>query len=154
MWRTGWKIFTRHPIIGNGINMFFGEFKELRDDEYKGRYGSYAHNGYLQIAAETGVIGLAVFLLIVGKVLYAGLGGSRYFNEENPHRKASLRTGSVSAEAVRFRRSLALGLAGGLFAFLIHSFFDTNLQSLPLVILFWFGAALLMSLESIYARKI
>lgn len=135
MWGIGWKIFTEHPIIGNGLNMFFLKFKELREDSFKGIRGSYAHNGYLQMAAEIGVIGLAVFLLLIGKMLSCAF---RYIrNCKNSSHQA-----------------FTLGLAGGLSAFLIHSFFDTNLQSLPLVIFFWFSVALLMNLKDIYARRI
>ncbi|UCD55454.1 MAG: O-antigen ligase family protein [Candidatus Omnitrophota bacterium] len=120
MWRISWNVFMEHPIIGNGINMFYGKFKEFREDKYTGLLGSYAHNGFLQIAADIGIMGLAIFLLIIGKVLKRG-----FTSRANP---------------------LALGMAAGLSAFLIHSFFDTNLQSLPLASFFWLSMALLMSL--------
>lgn len=122
MWRIGWKVFLEHPVIGNGINTFYGKFKELREDKSRNLLGSYAHNGFLQIAADTGIMGLAVFLLLIVRI----------FNG-----------------VFRCRRAIALGLAGGLLAFLIHSFFDTNLHSLPLVTLFWFGMGLLISLQRI-----
>ena len=135
MWRISWRIFTEHPVIGNGLNMFFTKFMEYRDDSFRGLRGSYAHNGFLQIAAETGIIGLTVFLLLLIRVFKSALGFMR-------------KSGSA------YSGSLCLGLAGGLLAFLIHSFFDTNLQSLPLVTLFWVNIALIMSLEKIYAREI
>jgi putative inorganic carbon (HCO3(-)) transporter len=135
MWRIGWKIFTEHPVIGNGLNMFFSKFREYREDEYRNKLGSYAHNGFLQIAAETGIIGLLVFLLLIARVFSSVF---RYIRE------------SESA----FYRAFALGLASGVLAFLIQSFFDTNLQSLPLAALFWFSLALLGSLEGIHGRKI
>lgn len=134
MWGIGWRIFAEHPIIGNGINMFFSKFQEFRDDKYKNKRGSYAHNGYLQIAAETGLIGLFVFLFLLGKVFYSVV----MYARKNKN---------------IFSRALSIGLAGGLLAFLIHSFFDTNLQSLPLATLFWFGTAVLMSTQNIYASK-
>lgn len=130
MWRIGWKIFLEHPIIGNGFNTFFLKFKEYREDEFKNKRGSYAHNGYLQIAADTGILGLMVFLLLI---CTAFRNIFKYIKEVKN----------------AFYGTFALGLAAGLFAFLIHSFFDTNLQSLPLVTLFWFCLALLMSLKGI-----
>ncbi len=134
MWRTGWDIFLEHPIIGNGMNTFFGKFMEFREDEARGKMGSYAHNGFLQIAADTGIIGLTVFLALILRVFH---GAFRFIR---------------SCED-RFYRPLALGLSGGLLAFLVHSFFDTNLQSLPLVALFWFNVAILMNTPNICAKS-
>jgi len=135
MWQIGWKAFTEHPIIGNGLNMGFRKFQEYREDEYKNKKGAYFHNGFLQIAVEMGLIGLTVFLLIIITT----------FKRAIEHiRKAS----------GTFDRALCLGLTGAILAFLVHSFFDTNLQSLPLVSLFWFAMGTLFSLQNIYARKI
>ena len=135
MWRIGWKVFMEHPIIGNGLNMGFLKFQEYREDEYKNKKGSYFHNGFLQAAVEIGIIGFAIFLLLVGRVFTSTF---RYIRNNKD----------------TFYGVFCLGLAGGLLAFLIHSFFDTNLQSLPLVILFWFSVGLLMSVPNIYAKKI
>lgn len=130
MWQVGWKIFLEHPIIGNGFNTFFSKFKEYREDENKNKRGSYAHNGYLQLAADNGIIGLlAFFILLRGAFLNA------------------LRCIKNSRD--NFIRIFSLGLGCGLLAFLIHSFFDTNLQSLPLVALFWFSFSILMSAANI-----
>ena len=135
MWRVGWKIFAEHPIIGSGLNMGFSKFQEYREDVFQGKRGSYLHNGFLQIAAEIGIIGLAVFLLIIIKVFIASISYIRKM------------PGTFSG-------ALCSGVAGGVLAFLIHSFFDTNLQSLPLVTLFWFSMAFLVCLQEVYAAKI
>ena len=42
----------------------------------------------------------------------------------------------------RFYGAIETGLLAGLFGFLVHSFFDTNLYSLPLAVLFWAFAGL------------
>lgn len=135
MWGTGWKIFLEHPIIGNGLNTFFGKFKDFREDRAKGKSGSYAHNGFLQIAADMGIVGLIAFLAVLAQIFRHSL----IFIKKCEN---------------KFYRALAVGLAGGLFAFLVHSFFDTNLHSLPLVALFWLNVGVLMSLPYIYERKI
>ncbi len=134
MWQTGFEILKEHPIIGNGVNTFFVKFKEFRNDEFKGLRGSHAHNGYLQIAADTGIVGLSFFLLIIIQAFMAGIRTVR-------------RMGN------KFGNALCLGIGSGILAFLIHSFFDTNLHSLPLIILFWFAVAVLISLNNITFRN-
>lgn len=130
MWRIGWNIFKEHPVIGNGFNTFFGKFMEFREDEYRGLKGSYVHNAYLQTASDSGIIGLAAFLSLLGAAFLRILRFIRNCSDS-------------------FYGNMALGLAGGLLAFLIHAFFDTNMQSLPLVALFWFVFAFMMSLGNI-----
>lgn len=126
MWKIGWRIFMEHPITGNGLNTFFVKFMEYREDEYRDLKGSHAHNGYLQMASDIGIVGLMIFLFLIGKVFMKTARYIRRCREE-------------------FYRTLALGLAAGLLAFLIHSFFDTNLQSLPLASLFWYALGILMN---------
>lgn len=117
---TSYQIFARHPVIGNGLNTFFVNYKNSRNDEWKGKKGSYAHNCYLQMAADTGIIGLAGFLFLIVS----------YFREV------------VTALKIikdDFFRTILWGISIGVFAFLVHSFFDTNLYSLNLATLFWFS---------------
>ena len=117
MWSVGWKIFKLHPFFGNGINTFFEHFKSFRVDEDKFKKGSYAHNCFLQMASDIGLLGLASFLFFVFCVIF-----------QNMKRISNLST---------FTRSFISGLSLGIIAFLVHSFFDTNLYSLNLSALFW-----------------
>lgn len=118
MWSAGWRIFKQHPVIGNGVNTFFEHFKQFREDEDKYKKGSYAHNCYLQMAADIGILGLVSFLYFILVALYSNI------------RKMIQNTDD-------FRNSLGLGLLIGIIAFLTQAFFDTNLYSLNLTALFW-----------------
>lgn len=124
MWATGMRIFKEHPIIGNGINTFFNKYKEARSDKDRGQRGSYAHNCYLQMASDTGVLGLAAFLWFILAVIIKAIK-------------------SVKIIKNLFFRTLIIGLAAGICGFLIHSFFDTNLYSLNLASLFWISMGVL-----------
>jgi len=145
MWSLGWKIFTEHPIIGNGINTFSSRFKALRDDEFRGKSGSYAHNGYLQQAADTGVIGFVIFLLIIIRLFQYSFAKLKFQKLDNLASRVP-----PSTDRRIFYRSFGLGVAAALAAFLIQSFFDTNLQSLPLVTFFWLGVGVLMASHYVY----
>jgi hypothetical protein len=120
MWGTGWEIFQRHPVIGNGLNTFFEHFKQYRTDQFKGKKGSYAHNCYLQMAADVGLLGLAGFLWLMVS----------YFRDVR-QKLQKIRDALYG--------SLLWGISIGVFAFLVHSFFDTNLYSLNLATLFWYS---------------
>lgn len=134
MWKNSVQIFKKHPIIGNGVNTFFNEYKEIRDDEHKGLRGSYAHNCYLQMASDIGLLGLISFLLFVAAVLVAGFKALKVVKEP-------------------FYYSMILGISLGLIAFLIHSAVDTNLYSLPLAALFWFSAGLVPAIIGIAQKN-
>lgn len=118
MWSVGWRIFKQHPFLGNGVNTFFEHFRNLRTDVDKYKKGSYAHNCFLQMAADIGILGLASFICFIFLVLY-------------------LNIKRAATNFFTFRNSFVLGLSLGVVAFLVHSFFDTNLYSLNLAGLFW-----------------
>jgi putative inorganic carbon (HCO3(-)) transporter len=100
------------PFLGKGLGTFM---------DYSGRYsygkygGYYAHNSYLQIAAESGVFSLFLFLLFLGAIFYKGV--KSFLSRDN---------------------FILLGLICGVSGFLVHAFFDCHFYSLPLAVLFWF----------------
>lgn len=117
MWQTGWRIYKEHPVIGNGVNTFFEHYRSFRTDEDKGK-GSYAHNCLLQMASDIGILGLLSFLVFFGIVIL-----------KNARRALTKLSG--------FEHAFVFGSSLGAIAFLVHSFFDTNLYSLNLAALFW-----------------
>ena len=118
MWRVGWKIFKDHPVIGNGLNTFFVRYREYRTDQWQGQKGSYAHNCYLQMAADVGIVGLAGFLFFIASYFFSAVRNIRMIRDP-------------------FYENMLLGISVGVFAFLVLAFFDTNLYSLNLATLFW-----------------
>lgn len=55
----GLKLFLRSPIIGLGLGAFENGVRGVQTFRYDTRY---AHNHYIQTMAETGIVGLALFL--------------------------------------------------------------------------------------------
>ena len=78
LWRVAWEVFTGHPVIGVGIGNF-----QVVESHYVLRPGAIdriqyltdvpylVHNTYLQLLAESGVIGLVAFLLVIVLTLRA-----------------------------------------------------------------------------------
>ncbi|MBU1112447.1 MAG: O-antigen ligase family protein [Candidatus Omnitrophica bacterium] len=123
VWKAAFLMFNSSPLIGKGIGTFM---------DYLKQYGSqyfivqYAHNCYLQILAETGMIGFLAFFWFLGELFSRGYR-------------------SIKAN----KNYLSMGIFCALSAFLIHSFFDTQLYSLRLSIMFW----LLLSFLTIYVKE-
>jgi len=72
IWQAAWKMFMSKPWIGLGLGTFMHNFNKFVTPGY--RYGiPYAHNCYLQMSCEIGIIGLASFLLILTLFFYEGI---------------------------------------------------------------------------------
>lgn len=64
IWRTTVDMFTVHPWLGTGLGSWGGIYPAYRQAEDNSTAGYYAHNDYLQIAQEGGVITFVLFMLI------------------------------------------------------------------------------------------
>lgn len=116
IWKTGWRMFLDRPVFGHGLNTFMSVFEKYKPPDYKEIV--YAHNCFLQMAAETGIIGLLVFLWLCASILIRAF--SNFFGASD-----------------RFLKAVAIGAAACIAATLANSLVDTNLYSLPLAVLFW-----------------
>ena len=96
------------PVLGSGPGTFYVAFPKYRPETIPVFY-DYAHNDYVQIAAETGLVGLS----LLGLVVVLSLGAA------------------VRAQWVRrdpLMRGMAFASIMGTTALLIHSWVDFNLQ--------------------------
>lgn len=59
VWKRGITLMLKHPVLGSGVKMF--EVAEGAEHEGAGKWSS-AHNSFIQIGAEIGVIGLWLFI--------------------------------------------------------------------------------------------
>jgi O-antigen ligase len=74
----------------------------------------YAHNCFLQLLAETGLVGFIPFLFLLAQIFYRGL-----------------------CELRRRWNAELFGLLAGLSAYLMHAAFDNPLYNLRLSVFFW-----------------
>lgn len=68
LWQGAWQLFLQHPILGTGAYTYSDLYQTVRIDP--SGPGLYAHNDYLQILAETGLIGLGLLLALLALCLY------------------------------------------------------------------------------------
>ncbi|HUJ79548.1 MAG TPA: O-antigen ligase family protein [Nitrospiria bacterium] len=67
-WQGAVRLIIQHPWLGTGPGTFASSYQSVQTD---GAYARYAHNLYLQLAAETGVAGAASFLAFAGSLIWA-----------------------------------------------------------------------------------
>lgn len=131
---TAWLMFLDHPVAGVGAGNYTVHFdayaaemhsagREYFDGDGDGDRRQYPHNLYLEVAAETGLLGLSVFLGLLAVALDA-LGGVLRMSRDGASRS--------------YARGLVLGLAGYLVAALfLHAEFQR-----PLWLMLGFAVAL------------
>lgn len=122
IWGEGLDLVRERPLLGIGFNNYLATVKERGNKRQE-----YAHNCYLQMAAETGLAGLLAFLWIPFSVFREGRRQLSRIRDSFPHH-------------------FLLGLLTGLGAFLLHSFFDTNFYSTQLSSLLWLTVGLIMAI--------
>lgn len=131
IWHAAIQMIKDKPLFGHGLSTFMGKFPAYGQDYYYLKEGviPYAHNCYLQLAAETGITGLLSFLLLLWMFL--------------THTVRSL-TKKIKN---KFQHAVLSGVSAGIIATLIHSAVDTNLYSLQLSVLFWIMLGLNAALQ-------
>lgn len=116
MWLT-------HPWFGFGLGTFAIHFNTFRDKElsiylpFKRHYLEHVHNEYLEILSETGVVGLILYLALIGLVLF-----------------------TIWRHTLRYRSRNNLVLIGflcGIIAILIHNMVTVTLRQTPIAFIYW-----------------
>jgi O-antigen ligase len=72
MWQAGGNMFLSDPWLGVGIGNYNARYSDFNAPFWPVSRG-HAHNYYIQAAAETGIFGLAAYLLLLGGGLVMAL---------------------------------------------------------------------------------
>lgn len=126
IWRDTISMIRANPVLGVGFGAYETVYPAYSESNGLLHVGE-AHNDYLQILADCGVVGglLAVWFL------WSVFG--------------SISRGVRSRD--RLLAGLALGAGAGVFAILVHSFLDFNLQLISNVLLFMMLLAVVSQVE-------
>lgn len=82
VWRSSKRMIRRHPVTGYGIERFRNHYKYYKYKREKQNLG-HAHNNFIHITVESGVIGLAGLIYFVGFYLYKSM--RNYRKNKNPY---------------------------------------------------------------------
>ncbi|MDD2690031.1 MAG: O-antigen ligase family protein [Candidatus Omnitrophica bacterium] len=131
IWQAAWKMIMASPLIGLGLGTFMFNFEKFVVKGYPYSI-PYAHNCYLQIAAETGIIGLFSFLSILILFFYYGIR-------------------AINTRKKSFSWYILLSSLAAVLSYAVQIGVDTFFYSLDLGTLFWLllalGAATMKNIE-------
>ncbi len=96
-WIAGIHMFLDHPILGVGIGNYPDAYPHYYITIFVNSLG-HAHNYYINIAAETGIIGLTVFLCFLTAMFFAA--GSALKTVNRKYRQAKAQQGESRPETV------------------------------------------------------
>jgi len=132
IWKFTVLMIKDHPLLGSGIGSykyntlryqaeFFaqGENRSL----YPHGFADKAHNEYLQLWAELGIIGLGIFIWLIISYFSCGLKILRKIRDE-------------------YRQGIIIGLMGAMMAVLVDGIFGFPLHLPATIVLFWLALGL------------
>jgi O-antigen ligase len=118
-WRVAREVAFDHPIVGVGVHNLNVHALRYIDDLSAVQAAStlarkqVGHNVYIEMLAETGVIGLSLFLVVVVGTLRAAMRAARHFDALGDHSLAALARAVVVAMIGSLTASLFLSGGGG-----------------------------------------
>jgi len=118
LWKRALSVIEEKPWTGTGINTYASAHEKYDKEKTDQVRGYYAHNGYLQMAAETGLPCLFFFLWFL----------VQYFRESYTRQKKLPPEDSYPATAMLL----------GCLNFLLFSLVDTVMHNPQPVTIFWF----------------
>ncbi len=121
IWQTTLKMIAARPVFGWGLGAYgigYAQF-DVRNGATR---AEQAHNDYLQVLADTGIIGAIIGIFFIASLFY-----------QSWQRRKTKDT---------FRKGVVAGSLTGCFAVLVHSLFDFTLHTTAVALLFLTLAAL------------
>jgi O-antigen ligase len=130
IWRVTLEVIKANLPFGAGLGAF-GVAYTPHDSMSGLERVEQAHNDYLQVLADAGLIGLLIGGFFLFRLLAAGRAATKIRNTS--------------------RRGIAFGALAGIFAILVHSIFDFVLHTTAVSVLFLVLTALLIACRSSYS---
>ncbi len=130
MWESAFHMFQDHPVLGVGLSQY--------KDNYQQKYISplakepelaHAHNNFMQMLAENGIVGFAGFLTLLSTFIGASL--YRFWKYKNPY---------------------ALAMAMGALALIVQGLTEYNFGNSAVMKCFWLTEGCLLVLAREWER--
>jgi putative inorganic carbon (HCO3(-)) transporter len=128
IWSAAITLWVQHPVFGIGLDNFNNYIFAINPDLDVNQ----AHNLFLNILAERGMLGITTFVIVL-TVLFRALGRSLHLAPSPGY------------------RILAAAITASFVAFLADSLFDVAYYDYKILLLFWLMAGIAASLPRLFA---
>lgn len=131
MWQSAWNMFKDHPILGVGL----GQYKENYQQKYispeaKEPQLSHAHNNFLQMLAENGIVGFVGFAIMFGYIVFKNL-----------------------IEWIKTKNVYALMIIASTVCLILQGFTEYNVGNSAVIKMYWLILGLLVILDKLSGIK-
>lgn len=126
LWQGTVDMIKTHPFIGHGLNTYNANYPKYKSPKIMGN--PYAHNSYLQMLAEIGIVGFASFIILMAYIYGRGL----FYLTKMPRGELE---------------SLSSGAMAGITGLFIHAFFDNVFFAMVPAMAFWFMLGYNLAIE-------
>lgn len=84
IWQSAFHMFEDHPVLGVGLGQYKDNYqKKYISPKAKEPYLSHAHSNFMQMLAESGIIGFAGFMTLI--TCFIGYSFLRFWKDKNPY---------------------------------------------------------------------
>jgi O-antigen ligase len=118
LWQAAVEQWKLQPLVGTGSGTFLFYGRQFRPEKLQSD-PIHAHNDYLELLAEYGIIGAAAFLLFLLVHVYSGWRGLVHFGMQRV---------AADAPLPSTRMALIIGALSAIAAYSVHSAVDFNLH--------------------------
>lgn len=80
VWKSSVQMIQDHPVTGVGLGQFLGNYSKYQTPQTQ-TIAVHAHSNFLQVAAETGLVGMAGFVFFIGYYLVTSLKNYRKYRD-------------------------------------------------------------------------
>lgn len=133
VYRNTLRMIQAHPVKGVGANTFMKNYAKYREKvEYRGvvtKDHMFAHNNFLHMAGEIGLIGLAVFIWLIIRLFRQIASICRRLQD-------------------KYLKGVLVSVSSCLMAFLLNGLTESSLYYSRVVFLFWLLAGFALAFEN------
>jgi putative inorganic carbon (HCO3(-)) transporter len=136
-WGSAVSIWREHPLVGAGWGTYADEYFDhvFIHRAFSSNLRMGAHNLYLEILADGGLIGLLLFLVVIGVF---------FLEVRRVYRKV---------RGDRLAEGLCVGAAAAVSSYLLHAMVNNLGPSDKMAVLFWFTLALVPVAEHLWENR-
>lgn len=131
IWQSAWNMFKDHPILGVGLGQYTENYQQKYiSPQAKEPNLTHAHNNFMQMLAENGIVGFVGFLIMFGYIIFKNL--IAWFKGRNVY---------------------ALMIVSATVCLLLQGFTEYNVGNSAVIKMYWLVLGLLVVLSEFYRKE-